>query len=606
VDRKSLLYIYLVVASFQVEASLPSGSHMKATVLKHNWEQTKPDQILFIVNALKRKLSQIPCASIQDLVKRFRYDYVQGINGDGKLLAFDVGKDQLYPSQNLEIDFKDGSSLFCFLDEEGQLPTEMMQFRTIQPNSEKFFSVAEEIAQYSFRKKMMVSLQKTSSGLFSRCEYVFKKYAAAFFDIPKLEFHFSEEKIKQELLREKIEGSNPAENNENSDPQEVIQTTFRDQEEPITHISRAISVPEMRASSCFLSPVPELNLEEEVASEQERPILDCPLSIPVMRNLPERADSDNNQNAGKESTKEKLIDVQEALSDPVLIENVPDSRTVSSAPELGQVGHTTEENDSINKPEANANLCDKLPVSGNVSSPRLDFSRQNKPDFQEEQGAEEHCSNFLGAEFENRDQKFLQESKEEKVSEMCFEAPEFNVSEIADLKKKEGVFQANVVEESFPVLHSAAAPLESNILNQSTPSREVEGERTPERHSECLIKEKGENEQLNLCMPAEAEEEVRSLPSLSEKEPSDREQDFSSSSVASISSSGVSYSSDSSSSSVLESQYSHHEEKVFSEHQESDNEGVEKSQSESPALEESLNQKLLKRHFSKESEEEKK
>jgi hypothetical protein len=98
--------------------------------------------------------------------KKFHRDCVQGINGDGKLLAFNVEKDQLCPSQNLEIDFKDGSSLVCFLDEEGQLPIEIMQFRSIQPNSENSFSVAEEMAQYSFTKKTMLLLQKFSSGFF--------------------------------------------------------------------------------------------------------------------------------------------------------------------------------------------------------------------------------------------------------------------------------------------------------------------------------------------------------------------------------------------------------------------------------------------------------
>jgi hypothetical protein len=203
------------------------------------------------------------------------------------------------------------------------------------------------------QKKLCFYCKSFLLDFFSKYEYAFNKCAAIFFDIyAKVEVHFSKDKIKKELLSKEIEVSNSAENSKNSDHQEVIQTAFRDQEEPITHISRAIASPEMRASFCFLSSVPELNLEEEVASDQESPALAGRLSIPVMLNLPECADPDNNQIRGQESTTEKLIEVQEALSDPVLIENVPDSRTVSFAPELGHVKRPTEENDSTDKIEA--------------------------------------------------------------------------------------------------------------------------------------------------------------------------------------------------------------------------------------------------------------
>ncbi len=60
-------------------------------------------------------------------------DYVQGINGDGKALAFNVVKNQLYPSQNLEINCKDGSSLYCLLDENGRLPGQSNALRGVEP-----------------------------------------------------------------------------------------------------------------------------------------------------------------------------------------------------------------------------------------------------------------------------------------------------------------------------------------------------------------------------------------------------------------------------------------------------------------------------------------
>ena len=60
----------LVVASFQVAANPPSGSQIKGSVLKPNWEQTRLDQSLFIMNALKGNLLKISCAPIQDLIKK--------------------------------------------------------------------------------------------------------------------------------------------------------------------------------------------------------------------------------------------------------------------------------------------------------------------------------------------------------------------------------------------------------------------------------------------------------------------------------------------------------------------------------------------------------